>query len=88
MELTADVASIEGLQELQIELDLAREGHARGNGEVVVRLMLAEGGEVTVRLGRGFVVSGALAERLAAVPGLANVALAPLRGRVKLRLVA
>jgi hypothetical protein len=32
--------------------------------------------------------SASLAERLAAVPGLANVALAPLRGRVKLRLVA
>jgi len=88
MELTADVASIEGLRELQTELDLAREDHAGGNGEVVVRLILAEGGQVMVRLGRGFVVSGALAERLAAVPGIANVTLAPLRKRANLRLVA
>jgi DNA polymerase-3 subunit alpha len=88
MELTADVATIEALLELQIELDLARDNYAGSNGEVVVHLALNEGGQVTVRLGRGFVVSGALAERLAAVPGIANVALVPLRRRANLRLVA
>ena len=53
-----------------------------------MRLILAEGGQVMVRLGGGFVVSGALAERLSAVPGIANVTLAPLRKRANLRLVA
>jgi DNA polymerase-3 subunit alpha len=89
MELTADIASIAGLRELQAELDLAREGaRAPGNGEVVVRLALADGGQATVRLGRGFVVSGELAERLAAVEGIANVALAPIKRRPNLKLVA
>jgi DNA polymerase-3 subunit alpha len=41
-----------------------------------------------VRLGRGFVLNGELAERLAAVDGIDNVALVPLKGKARLRLVA
>jgi DNA polymerase-3 subunit alpha len=41
-----------------------------------------------VRLGTNFVLNGDLAERLAEVEGLANVALTPARGRANLKLVA
>ena len=88
MELTADIATIEALRELQIELEAARGERPTGAGEVVVRLALAEGGEAQVRLGRNFVLSGELAERLAAVEGIGRVSLAPLKKRGKLRLVA
>jgi len=88
--LTADIASIEALLELRIELDLAQE-HQRsgsGSGEVVVRLALAADGHAQVRLGGGFWLNGELAERLAAVEGIDNVALVPLKGKARLRLVA
>ncbi|WP_354324373.1 DNA polymerase III subunit alpha [Porphyrobacter sp. MBR-155] len=90
MQLTADIASIEALLELRIELDLAQE-HQRsgsGSGEVVVRLALAADGHAQVRLGGGFWLNGELAERLAAVEGIDNVALVPLKGKARLRLVA
>ncbi len=88
MQLTADIASIEALLELRIELDLAQEHQRSGSGEVVVRLALAAGGHAQVRLGGGFGLNGELAERLAAVEGIDNVALVPLKGKARLRLVA
>jgi DNA polymerase-3 subunit alpha len=88
MELTCEVASIMALNELQIELDAARSERRAGAGEVIVSLALAEGGHVKLRLGRDFVLTGDLAERLGAVEGIARVALAPLRRRGNLRLVA
>ncbi len=88
MELTADIAHLEALRELRIELEAARGERPTGSGEVVVRLALAEGGEVGMRLGRNFVLTGELAERLAAVDGIDRVALVPLKKRSNLRLVA
>ncbi|MBU2588313.1 MAG: hypothetical protein KJ872_09390, partial [Alphaproteobacteria bacterium] len=88
MQLTADIASIEALLELRIELDLAQEHQRSGSGEVVVRLALAAGGHAQVRLGGGFGLNGELAERLAAVGGISKVALVPLKGKARLRLVA
>jgi DNA polymerase III subunit alpha len=88
MELSADIITIEALLELQIELDLAQAEQPGGHGEVVVRLALGHGGVARLRLGRGFVLNGELAERLAAVEGIDNVALVPIKGRAKLRLVA
>ncbi|WP_086607701.1 DNA polymerase III subunit alpha [Erythrobacter donghaensis] len=88
MELTADIAHLEALRELQIELEAARGERPTGSGEVVVRLTLADGGEVEMRLGRNFVLTGELAERLAAVDGIGRVSLVPLRKRSNLRLVA
>jgi len=88
MELTAEIATPEALRELQIELAAARGERPSGSGEVVVRLDLADGGQATMRLGRNFVLTGELAERLAAIEGIAKVALAPLKRRGNLRLVA
>ncbi|WP_086734984.1 DNA polymerase III subunit alpha [Erythrobacter colymbi] len=88
MELTAEISTVDALRELQIELDAGRGDRPTGAGEVVVRLNLAEGGQVQLRLGRNFVLTGELAERLAAVDGIAKVSLAPLKRRGNLRLVA
>jgi DNA polymerase-3 subunit alpha len=88
MEMTADIASIDALRELQIELQAARGDRPTGMGEVVVQLALADGGQARLRLGRDFVLSGDLAERLASVDGITNVSLAPLKRRGNLRLVA
>ncbi len=88
MELTADIATVDALRELRIELEAARGERPVGAGEVVVRLALAQGGEAQMRLGRNFVLSGELAERLAAIEGIAKVALVPLKKRGNLRLVA
>jgi DNA polymerase-3 subunit alpha len=84
MMLTLDVHSEEALQELRLSL---AEGEP-GKGEVVVRLCIGETDEPKLRLGRNFVIDGELAERLAAVEGLANVSLKPQRGSPSLRLVA
>jgi DNA polymerase-3 subunit alpha len=70
------------------ELRLALAESEPGRGEVLVRLALGDGQTVTVRLGRDFALDGELAERLAAIDGLANVALKPQAGRANLRLVA
>ena len=88
MQLSADIASIEALLELQIELDVTQDQMMSGSGEVVVRLALSGGGHAQVLLGRGFVLNGELAERLTAVEGIDNVALVPLKGKARLRLVA
>ena len=86
--LYADIASVEALRELQIELAAAQGERPTGSGEVLVRLMLADGDQVQMRLGSNFVLNGELAERLAAVEGIAKVALVPLKKRGNLRLVA
>jgi len=88
MELTADIASLDALRELQIELQAAQGERPTGTGEVLVRLMLSDGDQVQMRLGSNFVLNGELAERLAAVDGIAKVALVPLKKRGNLRLVA
>jgi DNA polymerase III subunit alpha len=88
MELSAEIATLEAWREFQIELEAARGERPIGAGEVLVRLSLADGGEAQMRLGRNFVLSGELAERLAAIDGIAKVALAPLKKRGNLRLVA
>jgi len=88
MELTAEIASLEALLELRIELDLARGDRPTGAGEVVVNLALADGGQARMCLGRNFVLTGELAERLASIDGIAKVSLAPLKKRGNLRLVA
>ncbi len=88
MELTCEVATPAALHELRIELETARGEGAQGVGEVVVQLALADGGQVRMRLGRNFVLTGELAERLGAVEGIARVSLAPLKRRGNLRLVA
>jgi DNA polymerase-3 subunit alpha len=88
MELTADIASVDALRELQIELQAAQGERPTGMSEVVVRLALGDGGQAHVRLGCNFVLNGELAERLAAVDGIAKVALVPLKKRGNLKLVA
>ncbi|ODT00904.1 MAG: DNA polymerase III subunit alpha [Erythrobacter sp. SCN 62-14] len=88
LELKADIATIEALLELEIALDAATLDRPKANGEVVVRLTLEDGEQVTVRLGRNFALSGELAERLGEVPGISNVELTPVKSRPNLRLVA
>mgnify|MGYP003295814284 CR=1 FL=1 len=88
MELSCEIAHVAALRELQIELEAARGDRPTGAGEVVVLLDLADGGQVQLRLGRDFVLTGEVAERLGAVEGIARVSLAPLKKRGNLRLVA
>jgi DNA polymerase-3 subunit alpha len=88
MRLIVDVFSQEAITELKAELELARDKTRAWPGEVVIKVALAEGGEQPICLGQGFVLGGELAERLAAIPGIANVELAPMRRRPNLRLVA
>ena len=88
MQLTADIATIEALLELEIELDQATLNQPRANGEVVVRLALQDGEQVAVRLGRNFALNGELAERLAAISGIGRVELVPVKAKPNLRLVA
>lgn len=88
MELSAEIATLEALLELRIELDIARGDRPTGAGEVVVTLALADGGQAKMCLGRNFVLTGELAERLSGVDGIAKVNLAPLKRRSNLRLVA
>ncbi|MEQ1639739.1 MAG: DNA polymerase III subunit alpha [Novosphingobium sp.] len=63
-------------------------GGADGRGEVIVRLRTGSGEEPLVRLGRDFQLDGDLAERLASLEGVANVALSAKRGTGHLKLVA
>ena len=71
-----------------VELQAALEPGAPGQGEVIVRLRTGSVEEPQVRLGRDFRLDGEIAERLANVEGLANVALTTRRGADHLRLVA
>jgi len=59
-----------------------------GKGEVVVSLHLADGKKADLRLGRDFMLEGAVAERLSGVAGLSDVQLSARRGAGRLRLVA
>ncbi|MEO1220202.1 MAG: DNA polymerase III subunit alpha, partial [Pseudomonadota bacterium] len=84
MILKADVMSVDAIAELKLALTDA-DG---AQGEVFLRLILDEGEEAHVRLGTNYVLNGDLAERLAELEGLTNVALTPARGRASLKLVA
>ncbi len=84
MLLTLDVEHPAALQELALVLTTG----AEGRGEVLVRLRTGEGTDPLVRLGHDFILDGELAERLAAIDGIANVSLTARRGQAKLRLVA
>lgn len=86
MQLKADIATSEALYELKLALE--EDATRSGNGEVLVRIALDGGGHARLRLGRSFVLGGELAERLAEVPGISNVELAPVKGKAALRLVA
>ena len=88
MQLTAEIATTEALLELEIELDQVTLDRPAANGEVVVYLHLSSGDQVAVRLGRNFALDGELAERLADIAGITNVALVPVKPRGNLRLVA
>ena len=88
MQLKADVTGLDALLELKIALDVEDDCDFVGNGEVVVRLLLDSGGHAQMRLGRSFLLSGELAERLAEVPGISNVELVPVKSKAALRLVA
>jgi DNA polymerase-3 subunit alpha len=86
MLLTLDVHAGDALQQLRAALHEGEPGN--GRGEVEARLHLSEAEVVRVRLGRDFELDGELAEQLAHVDGLANVALTTRRGSANLRLVA
>jgi DNA polymerase III subunit alpha len=83
MILTLDVLDGAGLAALRGEL-----ADAAGSGEVVATLRTGLGSDPQLCLGRQFHLDGELAERLAGVPGLANVQLTTRRGASHLRLVA
>ncbi len=84
MQLKLDIDRIDALQELAVLLGPG----AEGRGEVLARLHTGNGQAPTVRLGRDFHLDGELVDRLAAIDGIANVALTAARGRDHLRLVA
>jgi DNA polymerase-3 subunit alpha len=84
MELKLDVSSVEAVQELAMLLQTG----ADGRGEVVVKLRTGTGEEPCLRIGSDFVLDGELAERLAAIEGIANVSLTARKGPSHLRLVA
>ena len=84
MILRADVFSVQALHDLKMELATGTEAP----GEVLLRLILGSGEAAHMRLGRNFVLDGELAERLAQVDGIENVALEPLSAKARLRLVA
>jgi DNA polymerase-3 subunit alpha len=84
MLLTLDVHSEEGLDQLRAQLV---EGESE-KGEVRARLCIGQSPEPLVSLGSRFALDGELAEKLAQIEGLANVALKPQRAAPHLRLVA
>jgi DNA polymerase-3 subunit alpha len=84
MLLTLDVLSPEALLELRRALS---DGEPC-RGDVLARLRIGEGTDPLVRLGRDFDLDGELAERLAHIEGLANIALTTRRSQAHLKLVA
>ncbi|MCC6925381.1 DNA polymerase III subunit alpha [Novosphingobium sp.] len=84
MQLRLDVLRPDVLGELALLLQPGEPGR----GEVLARLRTGTGHDPLVRLGSDFHLDGELAERLASVEGLANVALSARRGSANLRLVA
>ncbi len=84
MVLSLDITRPEALPELASLLV----GGAEGRGEVLARLHTDAGVPALMRLGSDFQLDGELAERLATIAGIANVALSAKRGAGHLRLVA
>ena len=84
MRLQADILTTIAFEAFRHELQPGSEAP----GEVVVRLAMASGEDATVRLGTGFQLDGEMAERIAAIEGIANVRLEPVRGSARLKLVA
>ncbi|MEA3264261.1 MAG: DNA polymerase III subunit alpha [Pseudomonadota bacterium] len=84
MQLRLDVLQPQALNDLATLLG----PDGAGSGEVLVRLRTGHGLEPVLRLGRQFHLDSEVAERLASVEGLANVALTARRGAGHLRLVA
>ena len=84
MRLQADILTTIAFEAFRHELQTGSEAP----GEVVVRLAMASGEDATVRLGKGFQLDGEMAERIAAIEGIANVRLEPVRGSARLKLVA
>ncbi len=84
MQLQLDVLVPEAMQDLATLLG----ADGAGTGEVLVRLRTGTGQEPLLRLGRQFHLDSDVAERLASVEGLANVALTARRSAGHLRLVA
>ncbi|MFM5893296.1 MAG: DNA polymerase III subunit alpha, partial [Novosphingobium sp.] len=84
MVLKLDVHRAEAFADMALLLA----GGADGRGEVIATLHTVGGVEQQIRLGRDFQLDSDLAERLANVPGVANVQLSARRGGANLRLVA
>ena len=84
MILRADIHTVDALKQLRLELSDGEDAP----GVVEVRLILDAEQEATMCLGRKFALDGELAERLAMIEGIENVALEPLRGRTGLRRAA
>ena len=84
MQLRLDVLQPQALNDLAALLG----PDGAGTGEVLVRLRTGHGQEPVLRLGRQFHLDSEVAERLASVEGLANVALTARRNTGHLRLVA
>lgn len=84
MQLRLDVLVPDAMQDLALLLG----ADGSGTGEVLVRLRTGHEHEPLVRLGRQYHLDSELAERLASVEGLANVALTARRTTGHLRLVA
>ncbi|MEL7445040.1 MAG: DNA polymerase III subunit alpha [Pseudomonadota bacterium] len=84
MVLRMDVLSKEAIADLKLELATSEQA----TGEVLLRLVLESGEEAHLHLGGNFLLTGELAERLAAIDGLDQVELQPLRSRANLKLVA
>ena len=79
-----DVFNAAALPQLQLELKPGE----KGQGEVLLRLILSDEEHAWVRLGRDYALDGEMADRLGTVDGIENVDLQPLRAKANLRLVA
>jgi DNA polymerase-3 subunit alpha len=84
MLLKLEIDRVEAVQELALML----QGGPEGTGEVRALLRTGGANEPTLSLGSHFLLDGDLAERLAEIEGIANVALTAKRGSGQLRLVA
>lgn len=71
MELRLTVDRVEAIGELALALPRG-EG---ATGEVIARLLLGEGREATMLLGRDFALDGELVDRIAAIAGVTGAAL-------------
>ncbi|MBS7670443.1 DNA polymerase III subunit alpha [Croceicoccus gelatinilyticus] len=83
MELRLTVDRIDALAELALALPQSDEA----TGEVIARLLLGEGREATMLLGRKFALDGELVDRIAEIAGVSETALSA-KSTKALRLVA